>query len=275
MGEILDRRALAQELGVGADGEIGVGPQAPHPPLDLAARADRDRRFRGHNGKARQMRHDLFDRLIDIGEVGVAIAAAHRRAHREKDQIGRMRDSGKLSGEMQAAGAHVLLDEDVEPRLVNRDLAAFSLLDSRASLSTQVTFQPNRRNKRRKPGRHIRPRSCKYSRQTPSLQKSSGSVNRSSRPGQTTTRGTPADSLAFRTRPMLHLRHWVQLQEYPVHEEPFLSHQRQDVVVVEGPPLAQPPRWQESRFARRRFGCGSRIRRSRSRAIRLRGACRP
>ena len=40
MGEVLDRGAFAQELRVGADGEVGVGPQRLEPALDLAARAD-------------------------------------------------------------------------------------------------------------------------------------------------------------------------------------------------------------------------------------------
>ncbi len=53
VGEILDRRAFPQKFGVGADREIGIGPEPPHAPLDLAARADRHRRFRRDNRKAR------------------------------------------------------------------------------------------------------------------------------------------------------------------------------------------------------------------------------
>ncbi len=75
------------------------------------------------------MRRDLFNRLIDVGQVGVAVAAPHRRANGKKDQIGGMRDRGKFRCEMQPARAHVLLDERVQPRLVNRDLACVQLFD--------------------------------------------------------------------------------------------------------------------------------------------------
>ena len=75
------------------------------------------------------MRRDFLDRLVDVGQVGVPIAAPHRRAHGEEDQVGRTRNGCKLGCEMQPAGAHVFLDERVEPRLVNRDLAGFQLLD--------------------------------------------------------------------------------------------------------------------------------------------------
>ena len=52
MGEIVDRRAFAQELRVRADGEIGVGTEQLEAPLDLAAGADRHRRFGRDHGVA-------------------------------------------------------------------------------------------------------------------------------------------------------------------------------------------------------------------------------
>ena len=48
----LDGRAFAQEFGIGADREVGIRPELREPPLDLAAGADRHRRFGADDGEA-------------------------------------------------------------------------------------------------------------------------------------------------------------------------------------------------------------------------------
>ena len=88
MREIVDGRALAQELRIGADREIGVGPEPLEPPLDLAAGADRHRRFGADDGEALEMRSKLLDRLKHEAQIGMAVAAPHRRADREEHEVG-------------------------------------------------------------------------------------------------------------------------------------------------------------------------------------------
>ena len=74
--------------GIRANGEIRVRPERLQAPLDLAAGADGHRRFRRDDGEAGKMRRDLLHRLKHVGEIGVAVAPAHRRADREKHEIG-------------------------------------------------------------------------------------------------------------------------------------------------------------------------------------------
>ena len=78
--KVLDRRALAQKLGVGDHGEIGVRPDLANDPLDLVAGADRHRRFIDDDREAVQRRGDGLGGGENIGEIGVAVAAPRRRA---------------------------------------------------------------------------------------------------------------------------------------------------------------------------------------------------
>ena len=64
------------------------GRSAAQAALDLAAGADRHRRFGGDDGEAVEMRRELLDGREDVGQVGMAVAAAHRRADREEHDIG-------------------------------------------------------------------------------------------------------------------------------------------------------------------------------------------
>ena len=73
------------------------------------------------------MRGNLLDRLIDVSKVRIAIAAAHRCADGQKDEIGLSRRRVKLACKMQPARAHVLCHQSVETGLVDRDLAAAEL----------------------------------------------------------------------------------------------------------------------------------------------------
>ncbi len=89
--EVLDRRALAQELGIGGDVELPVRPAAAHDLRDLAPGPDRHGRFRHDHGIAGQRGGDFLRRGEDIGQVGMAVAAARGRADRDEDGIGRRR----------------------------------------------------------------------------------------------------------------------------------------------------------------------------------------
>ena len=70
------------------------------------------------------MRRDLLNRLINIGEVGIAVAPAHRRSDRKENEIGLARGGGQLPRETQPARAHILYHQIVETGLVDRDFAA-------------------------------------------------------------------------------------------------------------------------------------------------------
>ncbi len=134
MGEVLDGRALAQELGVRADGDIGVGPERLQPPLDLAAGADGNGRLGGDDREAVEVRRDILDRLEDIGEVGMAIAAAHRRADGEEDDVGVGHRRPELGREDDAPGLQIAGEQRVEARLVDRHLALEEPGDARLVL---------------------------------------------------------------------------------------------------------------------------------------------
>ena len=75
MLEILDRRALAQELGIGDDPGLRVGRGLAHDPLDLVAGADRHRRLGDDHRRAGQRAGDLARRIIDIAQIGMTVAA--------------------------------------------------------------------------------------------------------------------------------------------------------------------------------------------------------
>jgi hypothetical protein len=89
--EVVDRRAFAQELWVRCDVEGGVGAGGAHDLLDLAVGADGDGRFRDDHGVAGQRAGDLLGGGEDVGEVGVAVAAAGGGAHGDEDRLGAVR----------------------------------------------------------------------------------------------------------------------------------------------------------------------------------------
>jgi hypothetical protein len=66
MLEVLDRGAFAQELRIGDDGDVGVGPGLGHDPLDLVAGPDRDGRLRYDDREAVDRSGDLARRHVDV-----------------------------------------------------------------------------------------------------------------------------------------------------------------------------------------------------------------
>ena len=86
--EVVDRCAFAQEFGVGDNGEFAFGPGLADDVLDLIAGADRHGRFGHHDGEAVHVLGDLLGGGIDVGEVGMAVAAAGGRADGDEDGVG-------------------------------------------------------------------------------------------------------------------------------------------------------------------------------------------
>ena len=124
MLEIADRRALAQEFGIGNDDEIGFGPRLANNPLDLVARADGNRRFGHDQSEPRYRARDLARGGIDIGEVRMAVAAPRGRPDRDEHGVGVLDRRRDVLAEEQSLLADVGLDDVVEPRLKDRDLPA-------------------------------------------------------------------------------------------------------------------------------------------------------
>ena len=81
--EVVDGRALAEELGVRHDVHVGAAEHL----LDDTGRADRHRRLVDDDGLGAQQRADLGGRRLDVGEVGRAVVALRRR-HAEEDELG-------------------------------------------------------------------------------------------------------------------------------------------------------------------------------------------
>ena len=76
----------------------------------------------------RQKRRDLAHRLIDEAQIGMAVAAARRRADRDEHRLG-LGDARGLAGEFEPALPHIGLDQIGEPRLEDRDFAAIERRD--------------------------------------------------------------------------------------------------------------------------------------------------
>src|SRR5262249_17722034 len=97
--------------------------------LDLPTGSDRHGRFGGDDGEAVEMRSKLLNRLEHEAEIGVTVAAAHRRADGEKHEIRIAHRRCEVCGEVDAPHAQVSVQELVEARLVNRQLSLTQILD--------------------------------------------------------------------------------------------------------------------------------------------------
>ena len=129
MLEVLDGGAFAQELRVGHDGEIGIRAGLADDALDLVAGADRHRRLGDDDRVAVELTRDLARRVVDVGQIGMAVAAPRRRADGDEDGIGRAHRRRRIGREKQTRLPRVLRDQIVEAGFEDRDLAAAQRLD--------------------------------------------------------------------------------------------------------------------------------------------------
>ncbi len=118
--EIADRRAFAQELGVGDDRDLVRRSGLVDNPLHLVPGADRHGRLGDDHGVVRQLLADFARDFVNEGEIGVAIAPAAGRADRDEDRR-RTRDPlTQIGGEAQASGLHIAIDQRIKARFVDR-----------------------------------------------------------------------------------------------------------------------------------------------------------
>ena len=73
----------------------------------------------------------------------MAVATARGRTDRDEHRIGGTHRAWQIPGEGQPAGFGVALDQILQSRLVDRDLAAPQRLDLAAVVVTAVTSTPN------------------------------------------------------------------------------------------------------------------------------------
>ena len=97
--EVADRIALAQEFGVGGDVEIKIRARRADDLRDAPAGADGHGGFRHDHGVAGQRAGDLFGGGVDVAQVGVAVAAARRRADGDEHRLHVAQGGAQVAGE--------------------------------------------------------------------------------------------------------------------------------------------------------------------------------
>jgi hypothetical protein len=127
--EILDRRTFAKEFGVGDHRDLGVRPGATDDRLDLVARPHRHRGFGDQDGEAGHEARDLFGGGVDVTQVGIAVAAARRRTHRDEDRVRLGHRRLGIGREEQPPLGDVAFDDRIETRLIDRHHAGLQPLD--------------------------------------------------------------------------------------------------------------------------------------------------
>ena len=128
--EILDRRTFAQEFRIGRHVEFSaVAARLADDLFHLAAGADRHGGFGHHHGIVGQGRGDLFGRGKDIGEVGMAVAAAAGRADGDEDGAGALHGRRDVGLEGQPSGLDIGGHDFVQARLEDRNAARAQACD--------------------------------------------------------------------------------------------------------------------------------------------------
>jgi len=92
--------------------------------LDFVAGADRHGGLGDDHGRAVEGGGDLAGGVEHVREIGMAVAAARRRAHSDENRVGGRDRAGQIGAEFETASARVGGDQVVQPGLVDRHLAA-------------------------------------------------------------------------------------------------------------------------------------------------------
>src|ERR1700730_10194130 len=153
--EIGDRRALAQKLRIGSDIKAVGRPGAAQDLGDLAAGADRHGRFGHHHRIARQRPADRLGGGIDIGQIGMPVAAPRRRADGDEHRLGAGHRRRQIGSEKEPPRRHIGRHQRPQPGLENRHLAALQPGNLRRVLVDAGDRRPKLRKTRPRDQTHI------------------------------------------------------------------------------------------------------------------------
>ena len=128
MHEVLDRRAFAQELGVGDNGRVMLGVSLLQHARNHVSGKRRHRGFVDHDERSVHGVRDRARRRLDVGEVRLA-ALAFRRADGDDRVLG-ARHCVEIRGrERQTSRSCVAFDQLVQAGLVEGDVVPLELRD--------------------------------------------------------------------------------------------------------------------------------------------------
>ena len=109
--------------------DIGLASHVGDDPFDLVASANGNGRFGDDDRSWPGVTGNFVGCGVDIGKVGIAVAAARRRADGDEDGVGLGCGRREVGCEGEPSGIDVLGDEIGETWLVNRHLAVLQSLD--------------------------------------------------------------------------------------------------------------------------------------------------
>ena len=118
--EIADRAAFAQEFRVRRDVEIELRTGVADDPLDRAPGADRHGALGHHDRVALEGGRDVAGGGVDVAEVGMAVAAARRRADRDEHRFRTADGVLQIVAEAEPSGGDAVPHQRFEAGLVDR-----------------------------------------------------------------------------------------------------------------------------------------------------------
>src|SRR5581483_5971105 len=129
MLEVVNGRALAQKFGVRHDDAVAIRVPFPDYPLDFVASADGNSRFGNDHGEAVHCGSDFARGVVDVGKVGMAVAAARGCADGNKDGVCSANWFIQVGCKRKSAFTDVAADQILQAGFENRNFAVFEGLD--------------------------------------------------------------------------------------------------------------------------------------------------
>jgi hypothetical protein len=153
--EIGDRRALAQKFRVRGNVEPALRPGAAQDLGDLAAGADRHGRLGHHHRIARKRPADRLGGGIDIGQIGMPVAAPRWCPDGDEHRLGTRHRRRQIGREREPPGRRIGCHQRPQPGLEDRHLALPQPRNLRRVLVDAGDRQPKLRKTRPRYQTHI------------------------------------------------------------------------------------------------------------------------